>query len=214
MENLQRQQAARLALEEKVRQAETQKDLRSMVESHIHQQALAFRHYQEAMRGALNDEVANLSAGVMLPHIEVLRADDDSDSRPGGDCKERGEEENDIDEHEVINEQEKGEDDAGSIHNQRRQASLQGACLPPHSAPMHHMARVPGAVGPTRRAESPSAHHQSHQHHEWTYEEQFRQVTLPHTPLQSKTCPRFLVHTGSSRRTVPFVSCHSIENET
>ncbi|XP_036953851.1 AT-rich interactive domain-containing protein 3A [Acanthopagrus latus] len=176
MENLQRQQAARLALEEKVRQAETQKDLRSMVESHIHQQALAFRHYQEAMRGALNDEVANLSAGVMLPHIEVLRADDDSDSRPGGDCKERGEEENDIDEHEVINEQEKGEDDAGSIHNQRRQASLQGACLPPHSAPMHHMARVPGALGPTRRAESPSAHHQSHQHHEWTYEEQFRQL--------------------------------------
>lgn len=175
MENLQRQQAARLALEEKVRQAETETDLRSMVESHIHQQALAFRHYQAAMRGALNDEVANLS----LPHMEVLRADDDGDSRPGGNSKERGEEENDINEHEVINEQENGEDDVGSIHSQQRQLSLQGAFLPSHSAPMHHMARVPGAFGPARRTESPSAHHQSHQHHEWTYEEQFRQVTLP-----------------------------------
>uniref|UniRef100_A0A671VKS5 AT-rich interactive domain-containing protein 3 n=1 Tax=Sparus aurata TaxID=8175 RepID=A0A671VKS5_SPAAU len=172
MENLQRQQAARLALEEKVRQAETQKDLRSMVESHIHQQALAFRHYQAAMRGALNDEVANLS----LPHMEVLRADGDGDSRPGGDSKELGEEEDDINEHEVINEQENGEEDVGSIHSQQRQSSLQGACLPSHSAPMHHMARVPGAFGAARRTESPSAHHQSHQHHEWTYEEQFRQL--------------------------------------
>ncbi|XP_073323274.1 AT-rich interactive domain-containing protein 3A [Pagrus major] len=174
MENLQRQQAARLALEEKVRQAETQKDLRSMVESHIHQQALAFRHYQAAMRGALNAEVANLSAGVTLPHMEALRADDDGDSRPDSDGKERDEEEDGIDEHEIINEQEKGE--VGSIHNQQRQSSLQEACLPPHSAPMQLMARVPEAFGPARRAESPSAHHQSHQHHEWTYEEQFRQL--------------------------------------
>ncbi|GLD52385.1 AT-rich interactive domain-containing protein 3A-like protein, partial [Lates japonicus] len=58
MENLQRQQAARLALEEKLRQAEKEKDLRSMVESQIHQQALAFRHYQAAMRGALAAGVA------------------------------------------------------------------------------------------------------------------------------------------------------------
>ncbi|CAL8335114.1 unnamed protein product [Gadus morhua 'NCC'] len=73
MENLQRQQAARLALEEKVRLAEKEKSLRSLVESQIHQQALvesqihqqalvesqihqqalAFRHYQAAVRGAL-----------------------------------------------------------------------------------------------------------------------------------------------------------------
>ncbi|KAG8011625.1 AT-rich interactive domain-containing protein 3A, partial [Nibea albiflora] len=176
MENLQRQQAARLALEEKLRQAETEKDLRSMVESQIHQQALAFRHYQAAMRGALAAGVANSSSGVTLPHMEVCRADEDGDSpRPGSDDKERDEEEDDTDEHGIMNEEEEGEDDVELNHYQHRQSSLQGACLPPQSAPMHLMARVPAAFAPARRAESPSAHPQS-QHHEWTYEEQFKQL--------------------------------------
>uniref|UniRef100_A0A8C8ENG3 AT-rich interactive domain-containing protein 3 n=1 Tax=Oncorhynchus tshawytscha TaxID=74940 RepID=A0A8C8ENG3_ONCTS len=65
MENLQRQQAARLALEEKLRQAEKEKDLRSMVESQIHQQALAFHHYQAAVRGAFAAGVANSSPRVV-----------------------------------------------------------------------------------------------------------------------------------------------------
>ncbi|XP_029296415.1 AT-rich interactive domain-containing protein 3A [Cottoperca gobio] len=175
MENLQRQQAARLALEEKLRQAETEKDLRSMVESQIHQQALAFRHYQAAMRGALAAGVANSSPGVTLPHMEVCRADEDGNSsRPGSDDKD--EEGDDMEEQEIMDEEEEGEDDVGYNHYQHRQSLLlQGACLPPKSTPMHLMARVPASLAPARRAESPSAHPQP-QHHDWTYEEQFKQL--------------------------------------
>ncbi|XP_044219592.1 AT-rich interactive domain-containing protein 3A [Thunnus albacares] len=176
MENLQRQQAARLALEEKLRQAEKEKNLRSMVESQIHQQALAFRHYQAAMRGALAAGVANSSPGVTLPHIEVRRADEDrNSSRVGSDDKDMDDEEDDMEEQEVIDEEEEDEDDVGLNHYQHRQSSLQETCLSPKSAPMHLMARVPGAFAPARRAESPSAHPQT-QHHEWTYEEQFKQL--------------------------------------
>lgn len=199
MENLQRQQTARLALEEKLRQAETEKDLRSMMESQIHQQAVAFRHYQTAMRGALTTGVANSLSGVTLPHIEVRRADDDGDSsRPGSEDKERAEEEDDIDEPEIVNEEEEeGEDAVGLNHYQHRQSSLQETCVPPQSAPMFLMARVPAAFAPTRRAESPSAHPQS-QHHEWTYEEQFKQVRQ-HSPTERFTpllCTSLQVHSA------------------
>ncbi|XP_031156329.1 AT-rich interactive domain-containing protein 3A isoform X1 [Sander lucioperca] len=172
MENLQRQQAARLALEEKLRQAETEKDLRSMVESQIHQQALAFRHYQAAMRGALAAGVANSS----LPHMEVRRAaEDGSSSRPGSHGKEREEEGDDMEEQDIMDEEEEeGEDDVGLNHYQHRASSLQGAGLPPKSSPMHLMARAPAAFAPARRAESPSA--PQPQHHDWTYEEQFKQL--------------------------------------
>ncbi|XP_054457660.1 AT-rich interactive domain-containing protein 3A [Anoplopoma fimbria] len=169
MENLQRQQAARLALEEKLRQAETEKDLRSMVESQIHQQALAFRHYQAAMRGALAAGVANSS--------EVRRADEDGSSPGpgGGDDRERYEEADDMEEQEMVDEEdeEEGEDDVGLNHYQDRQ--LHGACLPPKGTPVHLLARVPAAFTPARRADSPSAHPQP-QHHDWTYEEQFKQL--------------------------------------
>ncbi|XP_050930893.1 AT-rich interactive domain-containing protein 3A [Lates calcarifer] len=175
MENLQRQQAARLALEEKLRQAEKEKDLRSMVESQIHQQALAFRHYQAAMRGALAAGVASSSPGLTLPHMEVRRVDDDGNSsRPGND-KERNEEGDYTEEQEILNEEEEDEDDVEVKHYQHRQSSVQGACLSPKGAPMHLMARVPAAFAPARRSESPSAQPQS-QHHEWTYEEQFKQL--------------------------------------
>lgn len=174
MENLQRQQAARLALEEKLRQAETEKDLRSMVESQIHQQALAFRHYQAAMRGALTAGVANLSSGVTLPHMEARRADEDGNSsRLGSDDKERDEEGDDMNDQELMGEEEEGEDDVGLNHYQHLHSSLQGAGLPPKSAPLHLMARVPASFASARRAESPTA---QSQHHEWTYEEQFKQV--------------------------------------
>ncbi|KAM6944830.1 AT-rich interactive domain-containing protein 3A [Lycodopsis pacificus] len=176
MENLQRQQAARLALEEKLRQAETEKDLRSMVESQIHQQALAFRHYQAAMRGALAAGVAVSSPGATLRSAEVRRADEDGNSsRPGSDDRERDEEGDDMEEQEIMDEDEEGEDDGGLNHYQDRQPSLHGACLPPKGTPMHLMARVPAAFTPARRAESPSAHPQP-QHHDWTYEEQFKQL--------------------------------------
>ncbi|XP_038560493.1 AT-rich interactive domain-containing protein 3A isoform X2 [Micropterus salmoides] len=174
MENLQRQQAARLALEEKLRQAETEKDLRSMVESQIHQQALAFRHYQAAMRGALTAGVANLSSGVTLPHMEARRADEDGNSsRLGSDDKERDEEGDDMNDQELMGEEEEGEDDVGLNHYQHLHSSLQGAGLPPKSAPLHLMARVPASFASARRAESPTA---QSQHHEWTYEEQFKQL--------------------------------------
>ncbi|XP_070821464.1 AT-rich interactive domain-containing protein 3A isoform X2 [Chaetodon trifascialis] len=176
MENLQRQQAARLALEEKLRQAETEKDLRSMVESQIHHQALAFRHYQTAMRGAVSTGVTNSSSGVALPHMVVPKTDDDGDcSRPGSDVKERDEEEDDMVEHEIMSEEEEDEDNVGLHNYQHRHSSLQGDYLPKQSAPMHLMSRVPAAIAPSRLAESPSAYPQS-QHHEWTYEEQFKQL--------------------------------------
>lgn len=192
MENLQRQQAARLALEEKLRQAEKEKDLRSMVESQIHQQTLAFRHYQAAMRDALAAGVASSSPGVTLPHAEVRRATEDGNSSiPDSDDKEREEEGDDMGEQELMDEEEEDEDDVGLNHYKHRQSSLQGDCLSPKSAPMHLMTRVPATFAPARRAESPSAHHQS-QHHEWTYEEQFKQVrqhrpTEHFTPLQSSS---------------------------
>ncbi|XP_067377954.1 AT-rich interactive domain-containing protein 3A isoform X2 [Channa argus] len=175
MENLQRQQAARLALEEKLRQAEKEKDLRSMVESQLHQQTLAFRHYQAAMRGALAAGVVNSSSGLTLPHMEVRRATEDGDSsRAGSNDKEREEEGDDMEEQEEIMDEEE-EDDVELNHYQQRQSSLQGDCLSPKSAPLHLMARVPAVFAPARRAESPTAHPQS-QHHEWTYEEQFKQL--------------------------------------
>lgn len=197
MENLQRQQAARLALEEKLRQAEKEKDLRSMVESQIHQQTLAFRHYQAAMRGALAAGVANSSPGVTLAHMEVRRAaEDGNSSRRDSDDKEREEEGDNTEEQELMDEEEEDEDDVGLNHYQHRQSSIQGDCLSPKSAPMHLMSRVPAAFAPARRAESPSAHPQP-QHHEWTYEEQFKQVR-PHrrtehlTPLAKQLTPEFL----------------------
>lgn len=188
MENLQRQQAARLALEEKLRQAETEKDLRSMMESQMHQQAVAFRHYQTEMRGALSAGVANSLCGVTRPHVEVHRADDDGDSSgAGSEDKEQAEKEDDMDEPEIMNkeEEEEDEDDVGLNQYQHRQSSLVGNRVPPHSAPMLLMARVPAAFAPTRRAESPPAHPQS-QHHEWTYEEQFKQVRQ-HSPTERFT---------------------------
>ncbi|KAM8887286.1 AT-rich interactive domain-containing protein 3A isoform 2-T2 [Spinachia spinachia] len=171
MENLQRQQAARLALEEKLRQAETEKDLRSMVESQIHQQALAFRHYQAAMRGALAAGVAN------HPVSDGHRAaeEDGNSSRAGSDGKERDEEGDDMDEQEVMDEDEEGEDDVGMSHYDGRHPSLHGAGPPPKGVPMHLMARVPAAFTQARRAESPSALAQP-PHHDWTYEEQFKQL--------------------------------------
>ncbi|XP_068422759.1 AT-rich interactive domain-containing protein 3A [Clinocottus analis] len=176
MENLQRQQAARLALEEKLRQAETEKDLRSMVESQIHQQALAFRHYQAAMRGALAAGVANSSPAATLQRAELRGAEEDgSSSRPGSDDRERDEDGDDMEEQEDMDEDEEGEDDVGLTHYRDQQPPLHGAGVPPKGTPLHLMARVPGAFAPGRRAESPSAHPQP-PHHDWTYEEQFKQL--------------------------------------
>lgn len=198
MENLQRQQAARLALEEKLRQAEKEKDLRSMVESQIHQQALAFRHYQAAVRGAFAAGVANSSSGMSpaerqlaLSHLDVRRHSeraDDSDidddegnsSRPGMGDKERDAEGDDLEEHGVVDDEEdEDEDMEGALsHYQPRHPMHQGEGHSPQSTAMHLMSRVPPSFTAPRQSESPGgmAPHSQSQHHEWTYEEQFKQV--------------------------------------
>lgn len=183
MENLQRQQTARLALEEKLRHAETKKNLRSLMEAQIHQQAAAFRHYQTAMRSALTAEVANSLSGVTLPHMR--RADDDEDSsRPGSEDKLQAEGEDEVGEPEN---EEDCEDAVGLNHYQHGLSSLQATCVPPPSTPMFLMTRVPATFASSGRAESPSDNSQS-QHHEWTYEEQFKQVRKHSRTEASSAC--------------------------
>ncbi|XP_068615258.1 AT-rich interactive domain-containing protein 3A-like [Brachionichthys hirsutus] len=167
MENLQRQQAARLAVEEKVRQSETAKDLRSTAEPHVPPHAPAFRHYRAGVRGGAGAAVP--SGRVTLPRVNVTRADGDS-SRAESDDQEREEEEDDI-----MNEEGEGKECVAPKRSQHRQSLLHRSSLGPQSAPMYLMARVPSACAPARRAESPSTHSQA-LHHEWTYEEQFKQL--------------------------------------
>lgn len=173
MENLQRQQTARLALEKKLRQAEAKEDLRCMMESQIHQQALAFSHYQTAVRGALNAGVGDSLSRVTLPHVTVQHSDEDGNSSRAGHEGTGQVVEEDMNEPESVNEEEEGEDDTG--FSRHRQTSLQGSRAPPQSSPMFVMSRVPAPLAAARCAESPPVHPQS-QHHEWTYEEQFKQV--------------------------------------
>lgn len=160
MENLQRQQAARLALEEKLRQAEKEKELRCMVESQIHQQALAFRHYQLAMPGALSAGAESSPPGVTPPHMEVRICAEDGNSNPGICVKDRDGEGDDTEEQDLMDQDEVG-DDVGL-----NQSSLQEACVSQHL-------RV---FAPHGHTDSPSLHAAS-QNHEWTYEEQFKQVS-------------------------------------
>lgn len=184
METLQRQQAARLALEEK-----TEEDLRSTMESQMHQQAEAILHCQAAVRGGVTAGVTNSDPAVSPWHLEIQRDHEDGDSsRPDGEHMERAEEEDDMDDHEILNKRVKGEDDFGLTHYQHRQSSLGEPCVPPQTAKMLLMAGVPPAFALSRRSASPSAHHPP-QHHEWTYEEQFKQVRQrrPLSHLRSAT---------------------------
>uniref|UniRef100_A0A672GCP1 AT-rich interactive domain-containing protein 3 n=1 Tax=Salarias fasciatus TaxID=181472 RepID=A0A672GCP1_SALFA len=160
MENLQRQQAARLALEEKLRQADQEKDLRCAVESHIQQQALAFRHYQAAVRGALAAGVSASAARGTLPHLGVRR----------GGCGESPGTDPEPDEQEAMEEEEEEEEEPGDQY--------QGAGLSPD---ISLVTRVPAAFAPGRRPESPPGPQQPQAgpQHEWTYEEQFKQALGP-----------------------------------
>ncbi|XP_016332776.1 AT-rich interactive domain-containing protein 3A-like isoform X1 [Sinocyclocheilus anshuiensis] len=175
MENLQRQQAARLALEEKLRQAEKEKDIRSVVESQIQQQAIAFRHYQAAVRGAFESGAPNSSSG--HPHERTADSDiDDEDDDPDLD---RGmdDEDRDLEEDDSMNETGGDEDLEGPLaHYPPRLAVYPGAGQSPKSTPIH-LSRVQPTYPAPRQAESPSglAPQAQSQHHEWTYEEQFKQ---------------------------------------
>ncbi|XP_051981929.1 AT-rich interactive domain-containing protein 3A-like isoform X2 [Xyrauchen texanus] len=180
MENLQRQQAARLALEEKLRQAEKEKDIRSMVESQIQQQALAFRHYQAAVRGVLEGGAHKFpmaSLGHPGEHTVHSDIDDDDDDDPDLD---RGidDEDRDLEEDDSMNECGGDEDLEGPLaHYPPRHAIYTGAGQSPKSTHTH-LSRVQPSYAAPRQAESPSglASQAQSQHHEWTYEEQFKQL--------------------------------------
>uniref|UniRef100_H2MSG6 AT-rich interactive domain-containing protein 3 n=1 Tax=Oryzias latipes TaxID=8090 RepID=H2MSG6_ORYLA len=152
MEHLQRQQAARLALEEQRRQAEREQELRS----HLQRQALAFCQYQTAVRGALTAGAGEAAAALPPPLEED--ADSESERRAQG---------GDPEEQEVVD----GEGGDGAmlsrLHLQAR--------LPPRSASAHPVARIPVGFLEAPCAESPPTRPQSQ--HEWTYEEQFKQVS-------------------------------------
>lgn len=161
MENLQRQQAARLALEEKLRsQAEKDKDLRAVLEQQQHQQELAFRHYQASVRGAL---AAHRMAAA------APRATDDSDADDERTALDDDEDERDMEEDDSAND---GDDFEGPlVQYAPRQAARSAETESPKSA--HALSRIQAPFTVTRQPDSP---HAQPQHHEWTYEEQFKQV--------------------------------------
>lgn len=161
MENLQRQQAARLALEDKLRgQAEKDKELRAALEYHHHQQqqqqALAFRHYQASVRGAL---------AAHREHQQQRAAPDESDADDERTALDDDDEEREL------------EEDSANEGNELGGAFSQypprhpGGTESPQSA--HALSRVQAPYTAARQSESPNA---QAQHHEWTYEEQFKQV--------------------------------------
>ncbi|XP_036792432.1 AT-rich interactive domain-containing protein 3A isoform X2 [Oncorhynchus mykiss] len=195
MENLQRQQAARLALEEKLRQAEKEKDLRSMVESQIHQQALAFHHYQAAVRGAFAAGVANSSPslarsaepGLAVHHSfdarrHSERADDsDMDDDPEGmdrcmNDDDRNLDGDDMDNEGVVDDEDEEDMEGALSHYQPHHPMHPGAGHSPKGTPVQFMSRIPPSFVAPRQLESPGGMAPQSQNHEWTYEEQFKQL--------------------------------------
>ncbi|XP_064882995.1 AT-rich interactive domain-containing protein 3A isoform X2 [Oncorhynchus nerka] len=195
MENLQRQQAARLALEEKLRQAEKEKDLRSMVESQIHQQALAFHHYQAAVRGAFAAGVANSSPslarsaepGLAVHHSfdarrHSERADDsDMDDDPEGmdrcmNDDDRNLDGDDMDNEGVVDDEDEEDMEGALSHYQPHHPMRPGAGHSPKGTPVQFMSIIPPSFVAPRQLESPGGMAPQSQNHEWTYEEQFKQL--------------------------------------
>lgn len=163
MDNLQRQQAARLALEEKI--TLTQTDMHSFVESHINRSVRAFQRYQSAMQDVLRAEVTNSLPGVPLSHVKIRRAHGKTDA-PRAPSPSVGRDREDMQE---TAEPMKDEEDFEVNRCHLRQPSIVGVCVPPQSSPT--------CVSPVRCVESPSASETQQQG--WTYEEQFKQVRQP-----------------------------------
>lgn len=181
MENLQRQQTARLALEKKIRQAEA-KDLRCLMGSQIQRQAAALGHYRTVVHGALNAGVVN-----SLSRVSVRQADEDGEtSGPGSIGKERIVE---GDKSGPGNASGAGDEDDGDGFEPRRQRSFQEDRVAPRSPPVFAISREPARLLPARRPESPSVLGQP-QHHEWTFEEQFKQArfSFNHPALSLMRC--------------------------
>lgn len=173
METLQRQQAARLALEEKITLTHT--DVHSFVESHLNRSVRAFHRYQSAMQDVLRAEVTSSLSGVPLSHLKIRRAHGKVEARraPSPTAARDGE---DVEE---AAEPMKDEEDADVNRGHRRQPSVVGVCAPPHGSPA-----AVTCASPARCAESPSA--RANPQHGWTYEEQFKQVRVAWEELSSR----------------------------
>uniref|UniRef100_A0A3B4D4S6 AT-rich interactive domain-containing protein 3 n=1 Tax=Pygocentrus nattereri TaxID=42514 RepID=A0A3B4D4S6_PYGNA len=177
MENLQRQQAARLALEEKLRQAERDGDFRAAVETHMQQQALAFRHYHASVRGAL--------AGAGAPRqIDLRRPPQRSDTDEEQDAEELEDQENggqddddDLGEGDSANEGDLEEEMEGVDSVLAHYPSRHSLHSPKSALPLARVQQPPYLTAP-RQPGSPSglATHTNPQQHEWTYQEQFKQL--------------------------------------
>ncbi|XP_036384642.1 AT-rich interactive domain-containing protein 3A-like [Megalops cyprinoides] len=186
MENLQRQQAARLALEEKLRHSVKEKGVRAIVESQMQQQAIAFHQYQAAVRGSLAAGAPDSRSAANSPylarhalHRRTESSDDpDTDDEPAyshwEDAEDQYLEEDDFKDHRVVDED--TDEDLTNLPRHSLQKKdghdpkgvavhvLSGVGLPSYPAPKQPVS--PGGV---------AAHIQTHQH-EWTYEEQFKQL--------------------------------------
>ncbi|XP_018428632.1 PREDICTED: AT-rich interactive domain-containing protein 3A-like [Nanorana parkeri] len=181
MENLQRQQAARLAMEEKLRQ-EKDRELRCLVESRIQQQALAIRHYQAAVRAAAAAAVTTPSisnttnstptttsssstlsqnrTSLIFPRTPVQKSEDE-------DSKHKSEGEDvDFDDDDMDDEEGEEEEEHMEMNSN----------VPPGS-PTKGLSRVNQSQLPNTSSQSHSLSPNGQSgHHEWTYEEQFKQL--------------------------------------
>ncbi|XP_018123418.1 AT-rich interactive domain-containing protein 3A isoform X2 [Xenopus laevis] len=181
MENLQRQQTARLAIEEKLRQ-EKERELRCMVESRIQQQAIAIRQYQAAVRAAAAAAVTTSPSSmnstnspspalshnrppIIFPGTQGKRSEEEEQKQ-----KSEGEEEMDYEEEEDLDDEEREEEDEDgetSSSIQQQGSPSKGGLRVGHS-------QVPNTSNPGQsQALSPGG---QTGHHEWTYEEQFKQL--------------------------------------
>ncbi|KAJ8396590.1 hypothetical protein AAFF_G00016560 [Aldrovandia affinis] len=187
MENLQRQQAARLALEEKLRHAQKEKEVRSIVESQIQQQAMAFRQYQAAVRGSFAAGVPQPRSGTNSALIHQHAAPKHTESAPDSDVDDelehdRGleDEDQDLEEDDLGDERVMDEDlDEDLAHFTPRHSLQTGDGHDTKGVAVNMLSRVGHPVYPApRQSESPegvATQVQAHQH-EWTYEEQFKQL--------------------------------------
>ncbi|KAM3910015.1 AT-rich interactive domain-containing protein 3A-like [Leptodactylus fuscus] len=187
MENLQRQQAARLALEEKLRQ-EKDRELRCLVESRIQQQALAIRHYQAAVRAAAaaatvvtspsNTNTVNTTTTTSTsatscagsqnrPTLIYTRAPlqkaQEEESKHKSDGEEADFEDEDMDDEDG---EEEDEEDLEISSN------IQQPNSPDKTLPRVGHSQMPNT---SSQSSTLSPNGQSG-HHEWTYEEQFKQA--------------------------------------
>ncbi|XP_077137437.1 AT-rich interactive domain-containing protein 3C [Ranitomeya variabilis] len=186
MENLQRQQAARLALEEKLRQ-EKDRELRCLVESRIQQQALAIRQYQAAVRAAAaaatvvtspsnantisttttTTTATTSSVSLNRPTLIYSRAPvhkpEEEESKHKSDGEEADFEDEDMDDEDG---EEEDEEDLEMSSSMQR---------PDPDSPSKVLQRVGQMPNTSSQSQALSPNGQSG-HHEWTYEEQFKQL--------------------------------------